>query len=365
MKILYFAPIDWNFIRQRPQHIAERLSRFCEFVYIQPLGLRNLRLKDFSRACNRLCGLFFSKKNGVDLNIKSLFFIPILNRYVEELNKFIIVKQIRRLTDEETIIWITSPSEIIPGLLNNLKFKVLVYEIMDDYPKIHPSRSKKITRVENWLIHEANLVIVTSSILLEKAVNETTILVCNGVDYAFFNKNSFEKPKPLQGMKKIIGYIGTIYDWVDFDIIDFVAEQRKDLDFVFVGPVQTNVLPNRPNIHFLGKKNYTTMPDYINFFDVCTIPLKRNKFADTINPVKIYEYFALGKPVVATKTQEISYFSDLLYMAENKNDFLCQLEMALSEQDSQIQRERKTVAKSNDWSIKAESIKKALLNIVD
>lgn len=365
MKILYFAPIDWNFIHQRPQHVAERLSRFCEFVYIQPLGLRNLRLKDFGRVCNRLCGLFYSKKNNTDLNIKSLFFIPILNRYVEKLNKFIIAKQIERLTDDETIIWITAPPEIIPGLLNNLKFKVLVYEIIDDYPKIHPSRSKKITRVENWLIQKADLVIATSSILLEKAASEKTILISNGVDYAFFNKNSFEKPMPLQGMKKIIGYTGTIDNWLDFDIIDFVAEQRKDLDLVFVGPVQTNVLPDRPNIHFLGKKNYTTIPDYVNFFDVCTIPFKRNQFAHAINPVKIYEYFALGKPVVACKTQEISNFSDLLYIAENKNDFLDQLEKALSEQDSRIQRERKTVAKSNDWSFKAESIKKALLNIVD
>jgi teichuronic acid biosynthesis glycosyltransferase TuaH len=365
LKILYFAPIDWNFIRQRPQHVADRLSRFCEFVYIQPLGLRNLRLKDFGRVCNRLCRLFYSKKKHTDLIIKSFFFIPILNRYVEKLNKFIIAKQIRQLTDNETIIWITAPPEIIPGLLNNLKFKVLIYEIMDDYPKTHPSRSKKITQVENWLIQEADLVIATSSILLEKAASEKSILVSNGVDYAFFNKNSFEKPIPLQGMKKIIGYTGTIDNWVDFDIIDFVAEQRKDLDFVFVGPVRTKVLPDRPNIHFLGKKKYTTIPDYVNFFDVCTIPFKRNQFADAINPVKIYEYFALGKPVVASKTQEISNFSELLYIAKNKNEFLGQLEKALSEQDSRIQQKRKTFAESNDWSLKTESIQKALLHIID
>jgi teichuronic acid biosynthesis glycosyltransferase TuaH len=365
LRILYFAPIDWNFIRQRPQHIAERLSRFFEFIYIQPLGLRNLRLKDFGRICNRFWGLFYTKKSCSNLNIKSLFFIPVLNRYIEKLNKFIITSQLKRLADDETIVWITAPNDIIPELLRHLKFKVLVYEIMDDYPKIHPSRSKKIIQVENRLIKDANLVITTSSILLEKAPREKTILVGNGVDYTFFNKSSFEKPAPLQGMKKIIGYIGTIDYWLDFDTIDFAAEQRKDLDFVFVGPVRTNDLPDRPNIHFLGTKYYSTIPDFVHFFDVCIIPFKRNQFADTINPVKIYEYFALGKPVVASKTQEISNFMDLLYMTENKHDFLSQLENALSEQVSRIQQERKAVAESNDWSLKAKSIQKALLRLVE
>jgi glycosyltransferase involved in cell wall biosynthesis len=367
MTILYFAPIDWDFIHQRPQHLAKRLADTFVFFYIQPLGLRNLKLSDLGRILKRLAGLFKPQNSQGRLHIKNLIFIPIINRYIQRMNLYILEKQLKPSIGGETIIWITTPSNLLPGLLARLKSKALVYEMIDDYDKIHTAMEKDIIKTEQLLINRADLIITTSCALFEKAKrinkNKEVVLIGNGVDYNFFNRDSFKRSVEFQGMGKIVGYVGTIDHWMDFETISFLAEKRQDLDFVFIGPLKTDCLPQRKNIHFPGRIDYESIPHYCNSFDVCLIPFKPGEFADTINPVKLYEYFALGKPVVAYKMRELMVFGNLLYLAKDREDFLGKLEMALVETDADIRLKRKELAKLNDWSLKAKSIEDCLLKL--
>jgi len=364
MKILYFAPIDWDYIRQRPQHLAKRLADTFVFFYIQPLGLRNLRLSDLGRMVKRLAGLFKAKDSKGMLHIKDLFYIPIINRHIQRTNLFILENQLKPLAGDETIIWITTPSNLLPSLLARLKFKALVYEMIDDYDKIHIQMEKDIRKTEQLLFNRADLIITTSSALFEKAKginkNKEVILIGNGVDYNFFNRDSFKRPVEFKGMDKIVGYVGTIDNWMDFETLSFLAERRQDLDFVFIGPLKTGGLPQGKNIHFLGKRDYESIPHYCNSFDVCLIPFKPGEFADTINPVKLYEYFALGKPVVAYKMRELLPLNNLMYLAQDKEDFLLKVMQALSEKDYNVKLQRKELAKSNDWSTKVKLLENAL-----
>lgn len=365
MKILYFAPIDWDFIRQRPQHIAQRLAESFEVFYIQPFGLRNIRASDLQRIIRRFRGLFIKKQRPQeDLHIVNLKFIPLINRHIQKINLSLLKSQIKPLTDNDTIIWITNPSKIMPDLISGLNYRAMVYELIDDNEKIHSARKNDIMITEQWLINKADLIITTASRLYEKVKsinqNKETIIVGNGVEYDFFNKEFFRKPKELKGMKKVVGYVGSIDSWVDFETIQFIADKREDLSFVFVGPIKVENLPSGKNIHFLGRKDYASVPDYCSSFDACLIPFTAGEFADTINPVKLYEYFALGKPVIAYNMKELNSFSELLYLAEDKRDFLKKLELAITETDECARLKRKELAKLNDWSIKATKLKDAL-----
>jgi glycosyltransferase involved in cell wall biosynthesis len=365
MKILYFAPIDWEYIRQRPQHLAQRLAKHFDFIYIQPLGLRNLKPSDFKRAVRRFFA-FFKKQNPKDsLIIKNLIFLPIINPGINKINRYLLKKQLQALTDDDAIVWVTSPLTLMPHLLEELKFRSLVYEMMDDYAEIQVSMKKDIIETEMWLIRNASLVITTSTVLLEKAetFNKRTVLVGNGVDYDFFNKSRYTRPPELQGMRTIAGYVGSIDKWLDFETISFLAEQRKDVDFVFVGPVKLRKLPEKDNIHFLGQRDYATIPDYCNHFNVCLIPFTRSKLSDTINPVKLYEYFALGKPVVAYEMKEFIPFSDLLYLANDKEEFLHKVELGFVEKDDEIRSKRRKLARLNDWSVKTSLLKNTLFKL--
>jgi len=362
LKILYFAPIDWGYIRQRPQHLAQRLAKYFDFTYVQPLGLRNPKPSDFNRAIKRFFVFFKTQNSNDGLIIKNPIFLPIINPSINRINQHLLKKQLQPLTNNDTVVWVTSPSKLMPHLLEQLKFKILVYEMMDDYAEIHAPIKKDIIETEKWLGRNASLIITTSTALFEKAkmFNKRTVLIGNGVDFDFFNKSRFTRPTDLQGMRRIAGYIGSIDKWVDFKTVTFLADCRKDIDFVFVGPIKIRHLPMRDNLKFLGQKNYTILPHYCNQFDVCLIPFTPNKFADTINPTKLYEYFALGKPVVTYRMKELMPYSQLIFTATDQLDFLNRLEQAFSERSFDIKLKRKEVAKINDWSSKAESLRAVL-----
>ena len=249
-------------------------------------------------------------------------------------------------------------------LISGLNCRAIVYELIDDNEKIHSAHKSDIMVTERWLINRADLIVTTASRLHEKVKNinqnKETILVGNGVEYDFFNKDFFKKPKELEGMKKIAGYVGSIDSWIDFETIQFMADSREDLSFVFVGPIKVEHLPSGKNIHFLGRKDYDSVPDYCSCFDACLIPFTAGEFADTINPVKLYEYFALGKPVISYYMKELDPFSEVLYQAEDKRDFLKKLDLALTEDDEDIKLKRKKLARLNDWSVKAKTLQDAL-----
>ena len=271
--------------------------------------------------------------------------------------------------DRKTIIWVTYPSKLIFELVREFKFKALIYEIMDDCAKIFPHMEKELKEIEAQFINEADLIITTSAVLAQnvRRINKNTevILAGNGVEYDFFSSftNQAERPAELKGMNKIVGYIGTIADWIDIETICFLADSRKDIDFVFIGPSTIDHPIARKNIHFLGMKDYPLMPSYCSSFDVCLIPFKAGELADSINPVKLYEYFSMGKPVIAYKMKELMPYKDMLYMANGKQDFLKLTEMALLENDDSLKLRRMQIAKLNDWSVKAAILQEALLRL--
>lgn len=257
MKILYFALIDWDFIYQRPQCLAERLSSKNDFIYVQPFGLRNLRFSDSYRVVKRFQSLFKRQVVKKGLHIKDLFFIPIIASPVTRLNSFLLRSQITSLVSPETIIWVTYPSPLIPGLLEGMKCGALVYEMMDDYSHIHAKSKEEIRCMEAWFVDHAALVITSSEALAEKAnkmkKGVKLRVVGNGVDYNFVNNTPKVRLLEFKDMKKIIGYVGTIHDWIDFSLVDYLADKRPNLHFVFVGPIRAKRLPLKKNIHFIGR----------------------------------------------------------------------------------------------------------------
>jgi glycosyltransferase involved in cell wall biosynthesis len=360
--------IDWDFIYQRPQHLAERLSSKNDFTYVQPFGLRNLRFSDIHRVFRRLQSLFKKLDVKRGLHIKNFFFIPILAPPITKINPFLLRYQMNSHVDPETIIWVTYPSPLITGILEDMKYGALVYEMMDDYPNVHPRSEEDIRHMEAWFLNKADLVITTSEALAEKAnrikKGVRIRVIGNGVDYDFFNNAPKVRPLEFKSLEKIIGYVGMVSEWIDFELIDYLAGNRPDLNFIFVGPIRAKRLPLKKNIRFIDTIDYEKVPAYCNAFDVCLIPFQRGEFADNINPVKLYEYLALGKPVVSYYMRELERYKDVIYLAGGKEDFLTNVEIALDEKDNRIRELRRDIARGNDWTMISEVVDKELLKLI-
>src|SRR4030095_5920758 len=117
------------------------------------------------------------------------------------------------------------------------------------------------------------------------------------------------------------------------------------------------------NVVLLGQQPYETMPQYLYHFDVCIIPFKVNPITEATNPVKVYEYLSAGKPVVSIALPEIKPLADYLYLANGKDEFVCQIDHALAEQDLEIVDSRRAFAKQNTWSQRYEQIHGPLAQI--
>jgi glycosyltransferase involved in cell wall biosynthesis len=188
------------------------------------------------------------------------------------------------------------------------------------------------------------------------------IRVPNGVDFQFFQTRAREGRIPAELLKTsrpVIGYVGVLRDWFDYDLVGTIARAMPDASFVMVGPLdfafRIDALKGIPNLFWPGRKEYAEMPCYINAFDVCIIPFLATKVAETTNPVKIFEYFALGKPVVASPMHELLPFArdGLLTIASGERAFLEGIRAGVGEKGTRLSERRKEVARAHSWNVLA------------
>ncbi|MEX8546006.1 MAG: glycosyltransferase [Mucilaginibacter sp.] len=165
--------------------------------------------------------------------------------------------------------------------------------------------------------------------------------------------------------KPIIGYVGALSSTrLDIGLLAFIAIANPDWSIVLIGPEDNGFLESRlhqiKNIIFLGLKEASVLPDYINNIDVCINPQAVNEITIGNYPRKIDEYLALGKPVVAIETEGMLMFKDYTYLAETKEQFVKLVELALAEDSVEKQQARIEFAFSHSWENSVEKIYKEI-----
>ncbi|MBX9265058.1 glycosyltransferase, partial [Klebsiella pneumoniae] len=83
------------------------------------------------------------------------------------------------------------------------------------------------------------------------------------------------------------------------------------------------------NIHFLGAKDYSSLPSYLKGFDVALLPNNINSYTDNMFPMKFFEYLAAGRNVVSVNLPSIKEFSEYFKLTNNDNDFIQAIESIL------------------------------------
>jgi glycosyltransferase involved in cell wall biosynthesis len=236
-----------------------------------------------------------------------------------------------------------------------LKPRIAVYDCPDAIvfqdgrvkQKVYDELKKKVLK-------ESTISFFTSKALLDEGrkYSETCFYVPNGVDVGSFRRVRYRVPeemKKLQGT--ILGVVGTFDERIDIDLVNFLLERVKNGILVFVGPIETKIdnLANHPRVLLVGKKDYREIPCFINRFDVALIPYRINKVTMAVYPVKLHEYLILGKPVVSTDLPEVRQFSDVIWLAHSKEEFVRQVLEALENNDETKRGKRVEVAKNNSW----------------
>lgn len=371
-KILYISLLDWYFTKQRPQHIADLLSKRNEVIYICRASWKNKHIKKHN-ANEKILNSFNISET---LRIERLKYFP-FHKYkaVSSINNYIYKSAIRRSIKKHQpdILWLTHPEHynLIP---HNFRGEI-VYDCMDNHSGFYREENKKneINELEEKLVIKSNLILTSSNGLRGKVCgltnNNQVKIIKNAADFTYFN-NYFsstevkKRPIELNENKKIVGYFGGISSWFDIDLLVFAALNHKECDFVIIGPISNGNIVGEAskvdNIKLLGPKIYNDLAEYLYYFDVCIMPFLVNDLIKDVNPIKLYEYLSMGKPVIVPQYDEILEFEEYVYFSRNQEEFSRKLGEALTEKNPELIEKRIRFARRNTWDFRVDEINKLI-----
>jgi len=300
LKILYFSTVNWKWIKQRPQFIAEGLSenRFeVDFFSITPFGKQKVKKIEINDK----------------LKINDRYVIPLASKakVIKAINKMLVKFSLRK---EYDIVVLTHPEHLmyLPCFLkNNTK---IIYECMDNIPLFYSKTKRKyIEDLERKLSDDSQIIIVSSNYLKMKIQNKYGIksekikIIRNAVDKKISNQEIVH----INLRKPNLMYIGTISEWLDVDTLICFANKNLEFTIYLVGPFENSIklkLKKISNIIFVGKINHDEVASYIASGDIMIIPFIVNELIEGVDPVKLYEYLAFNKPVVTSYWNELESF---------------------------------------------------------
>lgn len=241
-------------------------------------------------------------------------------------------------------------------LVDHLDPGLVVYHCSDDYAS-QPNFPKSFGSLERELTDRADLVICTAEELrrVKAPLNPNTHTVTNGANVEHFSSTQASSttiaPEIADLPGPVIGYIGTVFEWVDVAMLTRVALARPDWAFVFVGPVATDVsaIKKLNNVHLLGPRPYPELPGYLKGFDVATVPFVVHDVTLRASPVKFYEYLASGVPVVATRLPDLERFEAVTELYTGFDEFMQALDRAVADRSDERRAARMREATANSW----------------
>jgi glycosyltransferase involved in cell wall biosynthesis len=377
--IICFAPDPWAGLWRNRHQIMTRLAKRNTVVYVEPRVYLSEALRKARRGQTHLADVRAPRLRRERDNLY-LYKDPVYAPYAGRLSGGKITAAIRRaafrgvlasLHATAPILWLLRPWHADQiGLYGE---QLVVYHVTDeysDYPTI--SDKAQFRRDEEALLRRADLVIVTSPALLaaKACCNPHTHLVRNGVDY-----EGFQRALAAQGEHPAfrglphprIGYAGALNEKIDFGLIDTLARSRPDWQFALVGSLdlvrdegEGRGLKSLPNVHWTGRVPVEEVPAAISSMDVCLLPYKINPWTANIDSLKLYEYLACGKPVVATDVPAARGFSGLVRIAAGASAFEAAVEDALAEDSAICAGPRKAAAAANTWDHRVAQIERLL-----
>lgn len=337
---------------QRPQQIANCLTdEHCLVLY------------EVTRMTDKVD---FIKKEKDNLYLIDYEIPKFENLLFEKLKK---VKKPKYLQLYSTC-WDVKKEEVDMYVNNGFK---MLYEYIDDLNPVLAGTDKlpaNVKDIHSYVTNHDDVLVVTSADLLYKDMvqkrksDKNIILSSNGVDVEHFSKSSAKTidamEKIKQDYKTIIGYYGALASWFDYNMVAQLANKYKDIAFVLIGikydtSFDKSKIAEIPNIKYLGAVNYKDLPLYANYFDIAWIPFVINEITLATNPIKVFEYMALGKYIITSNLPECKKYKSV-NIANNYNEFCFLINNYEVNFNTEYRNLLEKEAEENSWEHKSKEI---------
>lgn len=332
---LYFGT-DWDAEnRTSAHHVARWLAERSQVRYFECPGLRapNSSGRDLRRIVSKLAAAFKpARRPSPNVEVRTLLQLPFrrlpgmntVNRWLLHLAVRGVAARARR-SGGRVVSWFVAPHVVT--LAGAMGEDLTVQYCVDDFAAMPDVDVAEVTRMDQELGRRADVIFVASETMVERKrqLNSRVAVSPHGVDADHFRKaadTSLPLPPEMAALTGVvIGFYGLIEAWIDLEMVAALARRHPEWTFVMVGRVAVAEVPSLPNLHFLGRRPYEALPDYGRRFDVSIIPYHPTQQVHFANPIKLREYLAMEKPIVAVPTPEIDKFADVVRIATTLDEW--------------------------------------------
>lgn len=353
--IIVHCHLCWDWVWQRPQQFLSRLSAKHKILFVETVRPDDSLVTPMAQ--------LRTAENYPNITILRLQFPGWRwhdGQYVDNERRRIVQEALQgplKGQFENPVQWFYDPMAVtaFAGQMGEI---ATVYDCMDELSKFRGAPPEILNR-EAELLEQADVVFTGGRKLWESKSqkNENCHFYGCGVDIEHFGKaraEATEIPEDVRSLKKpILGFFGVVDERMDYDLIARLGDANPEWSIVIIGPrtkVEESALPKRPNVHWLGGRDYNQLPNYCKAFDVCLMPFALNEATEYINPTKSLEYMATGRPIVSSAVADVvRNFGSVVQIANSHDEFIELCRKTLFERDGErIERGFQMVGE-NSW----------------
>lgn len=321
MQLVYLSPVPWASFAQRPHKFVEwfHARHGDRVLWIDPYPTRFPELSDLRRIISRSAvqGKADAKPGA---NAWLTVFKPrsfpiepgpgsgVINRLLwtelmEKVASFVAVK--------ETCLVIGKPSELALQLTKKHRDIPRVYDAMDDFAAFYGGFSSwAMRRREDRIAANVSMMLASSTALLERFSGNVPkpVLAHN----ACATEVLPDAGATRYSGEPVFGYVGTIANWFDWPLVIKLAKANPGTVVRLIGPVYSPPpAPLPKNIELVAACPHPAAIEMMQNFSAGLIPFKINALTSSVDPIKYYEYRALGLPVISTAFGEMALRENL------------------------------------------------------
>ncbi|MGI9285417.1 MAG: glycosyl transferase [Pseudomonadales bacterium] len=314
MTLIYFSPVKWNSFAQRPHKFVDwHHKRYDgEVVWVDPYPTRLPKLNDLLRMSSRKRASGVQQHSPPWLRVLKPKSLPVEPLYgIRAINLLLwrkLIPQLLTYTEKEPcVVVVAKPSILALTFLKQNNSALVVYDAMDDFHYFYRGLSKLSMRKRDLdLVARAHLILASSSVIYDKysRLRERVEYVPNAFDSRMIKSDG---QFGIATEKAVIGYIGTIGQWFDWSLVINLAKGNPNVYVKIVGPVFKSPPVGLPkNVMVLPSVNHQEAIEIMRSFSVGLIPFIPNDLTASVDPIKYYEYRALGLPILTTAFGEMA-----------------------------------------------------------
>lgn len=384
--ILCFSPTSWYSLWRNRQQIMSRLARQNHVIFVEPQrdyqftfyeNLRrngqNLLRPATRRVTDGLTVVSVPPAIPFGLPLFGTRLARLVMPWVASANNAILVRSVKKalvgLGVKKPILWLCSPFQL--GLLGKFGEKLSCYHVHDEISEYPFNRGvgNVIRRFDEGLSRKVDVVFASSQSQARRRepLNKKTFFVPNGVDFKLFSRALHPGtpiPEDIARIPRpVVGFVGFISFHIDLALLDYLADLHPNWSVVLIGPTDLEPsevlakLRKRLNVYFLGRRELDVLPGYLKGLDVALLPYDTTTHMMHAYPLKLNEYLAAGKAVVASPISDLGAFRDVVCVARTPRDFANGVEAALrhGSGNGSISK-RLAIAEGNDWDQRVEQV---------